>query len=92
MALALEPYCSFYGLASGAAYASTVLCIQSRDMASGLLNPWLGILGLASEAISGTRGSKMAASSCAPVLILGPLLADVVGAAFAYLTNLNGSE
>lgn len=106
MALALEACCSFYGLATGAAYASALASVQSRGMASGLLNPWIGVLGLIYHATTSPSASSassiglaghstnLASSSmaCDTLFILGPILGALLGVFLSWLTSLNGSE
>ena len=106
MALALEACCSFYGLATGAAYAAALASVQSRGMASGLLNPWMGVLGLINYATTPSSPSSPAgvglaghsthlASSgmaCDTLFILGPVLGALLGVFLSWLTSLNGSE
>jgi len=107
MALALEACCSFYGLATGAAYAAALASVQSRGMASGLLNPWVGVLGLINHASTSSSPSssatavglaghstRLASSSmaCDALFILGPVLGALLGVFLSWLTSLNGSE
>ena len=90
MALALENCCSFYGLATGAAYGATTACIQSRTIASGLLNTWVGLLGVASAAAG--MGEASTNLACGTLYVLAPTLGACLGALVSWMTSLNGSE
>ncbi len=98
MALALEACCSFFGLATGAAYAAALASVQSRGMASALLNPWVGVLGLLNAATTkgGVDPTRFAGASspmaCHVLFIVGPLLGALLGVVLSWLTSLNGSE
>ncbi|EWM25387.1 Aquaporin [Nannochloropsis gaditana] len=100
MSLALEACCSFYGLATGAAYAAAMASVQSRSISSGLLNPWVGLVGVISSALAPSAGSDHAgfghngpsSMACDTVFILGPLLGALLGCFLSWLTSLHGSE
>ena len=98
MALALEACCSFFGLATGAAYTAALASVQSRGMASALLNPWVGVLGLLNAATTkgGVDPTRFAGASspmaCHVLFIVGPLLGALLGVVLSWLTSLNGSE
>lgn len=105
MALTLESCCTFYGLATGAAYAAATASIQSRGIASGLLNTWIGVLGLLNAGLGGSRSAGAAGTTnprfvssatssfdCDALFIVAPIVGCCLGALLSWLTSLNGSE
>jgi hypothetical protein len=85
--LSLEPWCTFYGLASGAAFSAATACIGARGMGHGLLNPLVGLLAVVIRAASdGTVGAL------AWAFVLGPLLGAGLGVLVAVPSSLTGDE
>jgi glycerol uptake facilitator-like aquaporin len=82
-ALELSNTCTFYGLCVGTSSYASITGIQCRGMGSGLLNPWVGVLGFFTDATL---------VPCRGVHILGPLLGGVIGVLLSWLTSLTGSE